>query len=1299
MERRDFLKNTLMTATGMLVWPSLSRGGQVGQMLDANGFLHPPAHCRPQVLWMWLNGHVSEEGITRDLEAMQAMGLGGALLFNVEAAAPRGPVDMGSDHWRNMVLFTLREAQRIGLHITMHNSAGFSGTGGAFVQPHQSMQQLVWRTVTAAPGASTHFIPQPFTKLGYYRDIAVIAFPEAPAPALRKLLRNGVMEKGEQLFDQDPETALRFDKSDELTFEFETTGTFRSVTCWRRPEPPADVYNGPPDNPPTFQLESSVDGVHFSPVCSIVMPQLRKMNAPGAAVFPAVEAKFFRLRTNTATWLSEVQWHAHATVHNWPGKANFYQYVPSAESGTESDAGIDIMDVEIITYALQPDGTLRWTPPPGHWTILRIGHTPTGQPGASQPAAAMGLELDKCSRQAVDEWWRHMDEYLFQSLQHIPSFRGLEIDSWEVGVQNWTPRMPDDFSEQRHYSIIEWLPALTGRIIKDVETTNAFLFDFRSAQATLVATAYYGGFKAHCVSKGWHLWGEPYGDGMFDSLQIAEAFDLPMGEFWTRYAPGTMNTIAVALSAGHVAGKQVIGAEAFTGLPETSRWTDYPYSLKVQGDHFYAMGINQLMFHTMVHQPYKYGEPGFSMAHFGIHLDSTNPWMPFAYGWTTYLSRTQYMLQQGHYAADFVFFKGEEPGATIPDIDHVSPSRPTGYGADVIGPEALFRDIRIEGNRIVFPGGMTYKVMVLIQLKRVSMPVLLKLKALVEAGMLLAVNEKPEAGPGLDVDGRVLSALVDEMWGDLDGQAVQERRLGKGIIYRGKLLADIIQLPPDFSYTSVQRDAAIRFTHRTTADGDIYFVSNRLRRNEDITAEFRVEGMQPELWNAEDGSMTEAVIFEETPHGIRMPLSFTPAGSWLVVFRKPLRGKGERELRKDGEVIMSAQAAVVPAAGQWAMVRNTFSIEVWIKPDTYGMPGKGFVVFPAEGEDVAGKGFACVGIAAGQQMIRLCERTKGAAYFAKDVVTVQQPVAGWTHVVVVYDRGAPSLYVNGKLAGSAAAGEHTVIPGLGTKPTGELYSSVFEGNSTPPRLYHAALGKREIAALYAAKLPPPALPEGLTLLRENKRLSAIVWENGHYRIGDQDIIIGDKCAVQTVKGAWRVRFEPDRGAPPSIVLRELSSLHRHADTNVRHFSGVATYEKEITVTAGMLEKGKRIFLDLGRVEVVAEVHVNGKAAGLCWKEPYRLDITAHLRMGKNNLEIKVATLWPNRQIGDEHLPPENTFNSAGYVTTLPEWLVENRRNPGKRITFATWNNYKPDDPLLESGILGPVRLITAWQWK
>jgi hypothetical protein len=120
-----------------------------------------------------------------------------------------------------------------------------------------------------------------------------------------------------------------------------------------------------------------------------------------------------------------------------------------------------------------------------------------------------------------------------------------------------------------------------------------------------------------------------------------------------------------------------------------------------------------------------------------------------------------------------------------------------------------------------------------------------------------------------------------------------------------------------------------------------------------------------------------------------------------------------------------------------------------------------------------------------------------------------------------------------------------------------------------------------------------------------------------------------------------------------------------------------------------------VYLDLGRVEVLAEVRVNGKDLGILWKEPYRVDVTDAVHRGANTLEIRVTGLWPNRLIGDEHLPPENQYGTSGRgILRLPEWYVKGEPKPaGGRTTFSTWQFYTKDAPLLESGLLGPVRVL------
>src|SRR5262245_17006947 len=145
------------------------------------GFADPPAAARPRTLWMWMNGNVTTNGITLDLEAMRRVGLGGALIFNAGESIPKGPVEYGGKAWLELMTHAVREADRLGLELAMHNGPGWSSSGGPWITPELSMQQLVWsETRVTGQKNITLNLPQPFTRLNYYRDVCVLAFPSLP---------------------------------------------------------------------------------------------------------------------------------------------------------------------------------------------------------------------------------------------------------------------------------------------------------------------------------------------------------------------------------------------------------------------------------------------------------------------------------------------------------------------------------------------------------------------------------------------------------------------------------------------------------------------------------------------------------------------------------------------------------------------------------------------------------------------------------------------------------------------------------------------------------------------------------------------------------------------------------------------------------------------------------------------------------------------------------------------------------------------------------------------------------------
>jgi hypothetical protein len=190
--------------------------------------------------------------------------------------------------------------------------------------------------------------------------------------------------------------------------------------------------------------------------------------------------------------------------------------------------------------------------------------------------------------------------------------------------------------------------------------------------------------------------------------------------------------------------------------------------------------------------------------------------------------------------------------------------------------------------------------------------------------------------------------------------------------------------------------------------------------------------------------------------------------------------------------------------------------------------------------------------------------------------------------------------------------------------------------------------------------------------------------------------ITDLPAPLEIGGPWELAFPPNWGAPARVTLDELVSWSEHADPGVRHFSGTASYTKKFSVPGEILGKDRRVYLDLGQVQVMASVKLNGKDLGLLWKPPYRVEVTGAIKAGDNVLEIAVTNLWINRMLGDEELPEDSDRNPDGTLKAWPQWVEEVKPSPTGRFTFTSWRLWKKGEPLVESGLIGPVTLrVTA----
>ncbi len=164
--------------------------------------------------------------------------------------------------------------------------------------------------------------------------------------------------------------------------------------------------------------------------------------------------------------------------------------------------------------------------------------------------------------------------------------------------------------------------------------------------------------------------------------------------------------------------------------------------------------------------------------------------------------------------------------------------------------------------------------------------------------------------------------------------------------------------------------------------------------------------------------------------------------------------------------------------------------------------------------------------------------------------------------------------------------------------------------------------------------------------------------------------LATEVTVLQVTGPWQLTFPKGWGAPEKIEFPKLISYTEHPDDGIKYFSGTAEYRAEISIPEKFTGKGNRYWLDLGQVEVIAEVRINGKDIGTFWKPPFKIDVTSAIKSGNNTIQIAVTNLWPNRLIGDEQYPA----------------------NDPRRLTHTTFRAWGKDESLLPSGLLGPVSL-------
>ena len=539
---------------------------------------------------------------------------------------------------------------------------------------------------------------------------------------------------------------------------------------------------------------------------------------------------------------------------------------------------IPLDDVIDLTKHTQKDGSLTWTAPPGEWTLLRLGHTWTGQKTLPATPESEGPECDKLDKRGIREHFDHVMKRMIElsGPEAGRTFHSFFVDSWEAGGQNWTEKMPTEFKTRRGYEITPYLPILTGRVLGDLQTTERFLYDLRQTVSELVTENFWAEMQRLCHANGMRVAAQTYITTGHD-LDAANYSDEPVGEFWSHpFQPNDYrSTVKSAASAANLNGKAIVSAEAFTAA-ETERWRSHPATMKELGDQAFCLGSNRFQFHRFAMQRFSQLKPGMTMGKWGQHYDSTQTWWEWSKPWHDYLARCQFLLRIGPVVTDVLALAPEEP---LHRFEH----KPlVGYDSDACGPDSFSKLSMIDG-KPGFKNGLSYQLITVNHHGTMTLNRLLKLRDLVRAGACL-LGEPPIRTPGLSnlpqADAE-LTILSQELWGN---SKQSERQVGKGKVFRGISPEEALQrlrVSQDFEGSS-----NLTWIHRRNADTHVYFIASAQDQASIQTCSFRVQNKSAELWNPETGE-TRPLATVSTADGrssAQIPLG--PDGAVFVVFHK-----------------------------------------------------------------------------------------------------------------------------------------------------------------------------------------------------------------------------------------------------------------------------------------------------------------------------------------------------------------------------------------------------------------------------
>jgi len=927
----------------------LSRFAEAQSSLD-EAWTSRSATASPWTIWYWMHGAVTKEALSADIKAMSEAGLGGALLMPIKAPLqpphiPNAVLQL-TPGWWEMVRHSFSEAKRYNISLGIHVSDGFALAGGPWIKPEQSMQKLTW-SVQQVKGSQNFNgeLERPPTAEGYYRDVAVFAYP---TPRDARFSTNttrpritGSKTDSSLFLLADPSNKKTFgsDTACFIQYAFDAPFTARTVVIRSRNNYEAN----------RLVIQSSNDGVVFKTIKQLQPPRhgWQDWDENYTHSIPATTARYFRFvfdkrgtepgaeDLDAAKWkpslrLTGIELSGEARIESYEGKNGSVWRIaePADPKNLRPSDCIPLSKLVNLTPFLK-NGRLQWKVPAGEWTIIRMGHTSTGHRNETA-GGGKGLECDKFDEAAIrlqfDNWFGAFYREIDSSLVHHV-LKYLHIDSWECGSQNWSTSFADEFKKRRGYSLVDYLPVMAGIPLVSPSQSEKVLRDVRETIAELVNDKFYKTLKAVAVEKGVEMTAESVAPTMVsDGLLHYQTADIPMGEFWLRSPTHDKpNDMLDAISGAHVYGKNMVAAESFTEL--RMAWDEHPGMVKPLLDRNFALGINRVFYHVYVTNPWLDRKPGMSLDAIGFFFQRDQTWWSQVAAFVDYTRRCQSLLQMGSPVTDIAVYTGEEiprrsvlphrlapvlpgligkervarekirlenkgqplrqlPAGVTHSANMALPEDWTdplhGYAYDSYNPDALLRLSTVKNGRLQLSTGASYGILVLPGANRMS-PVrgLLSEKSVTKIRRLVSEGLTVVAAPD------VLQKLRNST--ETKGQK-GALSIGKGRLVTAPLMDNDLErfgIAPDLLATERgARAEAISWTHRAGAGFDIYFISNGLDTMRNIRFSVRQSGTVPEIWDPVDGSKKDAIQYTQKAGRTEVSVMFDRYASKFIVFRK-----------------------------------------------------------------------------------------------------------------------------------------------------------------------------------------------------------------------------------------------------------------------------------------------------------------------------------------------------------------------------------------------------------------------------